>query len=419
VVLIGLVSVACRAERLPLPTDKPAGKADTQVTPSTSTASSDQLVDTSTPSPEPLPERLLTICLGREPRSLFVFEATSLVAQNVLAAVYDGPFDLHQFVAQPVILERMPSLENGEAILQPAQVERGAAIVDAYGNLARLEAGVMYRPSGCVEANCAQAYIGDQAALLDQLVLRFRLKAGLLWSDGMSLTAGDSVYAFEIAQALYPAVFPDLVDRTQTYQAIDDLTAEWVGLPGYQDGLYHPKFFIPLPRHAWEEIPPVELRTAEVSARKPLGWGPYVIDEWVAGDQISLHKNPLYFRSDENLPRFDRLVFRFTGTEEEALAALLDGKCDLVDQSVGLDEGTQQVQELQQAGRLLVISQTATAWELIAFGITSSQEETPNLAGQKEVRQAIAGCIDRQAIAEIYGSPSLVADAYPTHAPAL
>jgi peptide/nickel transport system substrate-binding protein len=57
----------------------------------------------------PLP-RQLSICLGKEPKSLFLYEAVSSAAKSVLAAIYDGPFDRQDFQIQPVILAKLPSL---------------------------------------------------------------------------------------------------------------------------------------------------------------------------------------------------------------------------------------------------------------------------------------------------------------------
>ena len=83
----------------------------------------------------------------------------------------------------------------------------------------------------------------------------------------------------------------------------------------------------------------LELLEAEESTRKPLGWGPYVIDEWVKGDHIALHKNERYWRADEGLPHFDRLIYRFTGGNPGAgLAALLSGECDILDRVHGLQD---------------------------------------------------------------------------------
>src|SRR5512141_1292373 len=58
---------------------------------------------TPTALPTPIPTRLLRICLGREPVSLFYYDANSTSARDILAAVYDGPIDIRNYVAYPVI----------------------------------------------------------------------------------------------------------------------------------------------------------------------------------------------------------------------------------------------------------------------------------------------------------------------------
>jgi peptide/nickel transport system substrate-binding protein len=362
--------------------------------------------------------RLLTICLGKEPSSLFLYDANSTAALGVLAAVYDGPFDIQQFEPQPVILAKLPSLADGDVILEPVEVQAGDLIVDADGVLKELEVGVMFRPSGCMQASCALSYAGGQPALLDQVRVRFELLPGLTWSDGKPLTASDSAYSFRIARELYPAALPDLVERSESYHVLDELSVEWVGLPGYLDGQYHDKFFTPLPEHAWGALKAEELRSADASSRTPLGWGPYMIDEWTAGDHISLHSNPNYFRAAQGMPHFDNLVYRFVADSEEALQALLVGECDLIDQTAMLDAQSERLLELQAAGSLTAIFQTAAAWELIALGVDPIGEERTSLLASSDVRQALAACIDRQALAEtLLGSQALAADSYvpPSH----
>lgn len=368
---------------------------------------------TETAVPLPPPPRVLTICMGREPSSLFLYEANSLSAQSVLAAVYDGPFEMQNYVPRPVIMEKLPSLADGDVLLQPVEVKPGDLIVNAAGIPVQLAEGVSYRPAGCTETACAETYSGSETVQMDQVSVRFTLLAGLQWSDGTPLSADDSRYSYEVAQALYPAAVPELVVRTADYRVLDERSVEWIGLPGYMDGQIQEKFFSPLPRHAWGSAPLQELATLEASGRMPLGWGPYVIEEWTAGDHITLHKNPLYFRAGDGLPAFDYLVYRFMADGNEALAALLVGECDVVDQTAGLESEVGRLRELQDAGQIQAIFQTGAAWELIQFGINSLDEERPAFFAAKEVRQAVALCIDRQALtAGLGGSPLQAADLY-------
>ena len=127
-----------------------------------------------------------------------------------------------------------------------------------------------------------------------------------------------TLFSYEIAQSMYPQARPDLIVRTVSYQVLDELGVEWRGLPGYRDANSASFFFTPLPRHAWGEIAPAELLTAEISSRAPLGWGPYVIEAWTPGDHISLVRNANYAGMADGLPGFEQLVFRFIPDAQQA-----------------------------------------------------------------------------------------------------
>ena len=344
--------------------------------------------------------RVLTVCLAQEPASLFIYADTTAAARNVRQAIYDGPADLRGFELQPVILESLPDLANGGAQLEATQVVSNTLVATSDGRLANLGEGVSYLPAGCNQPECAQVYPGTGAVNLEQLVVRFRLRSGLRWSDGASLTAADSVFSYEVAKGLYPRVRPDLLDNTQSYQAVDELTVEWRGVPGAKDPMYQTNFFTPLPQHAWGNLAAQDLLTSDASNRAPLGWGAYVIDEWTVGDHISLSPNPNYYRLSEGLPRFERLVYRFVGAGEAALEALLAGECDFVDESGLSGLPRQRLLQLQEEGKLKVIAEPGMDWEHLDFGIASIDPAKTSLFQSKAVRQAVAQCIDRQAMAE-------------------
>ncbi len=404
--LIGLV--ACNqvnTSTVPPPPQTAAATASPAVTP--------ESAPFATPTPTVVPARLLTICLVNEPRSLFLYDAASSSERNVLDAIYDGPFDIKEFTPTPVILEKTPALADGDATLQGVAVKPGDLIVDAAGNLANLQDGVVFKPAGCTLQECDKPYSGTDPVQMDQLTVRFKLLPGLQWSDGTPLTAADSVYSYAVARSLYPAAIPEQVSRTSSYIARDELTVEWTGVPGFVDGQYQTKFFSPLPQHTWASIPVKELSSNEASSKKPIGWGPYVIDEWVPKDHISLHANPLYFRATEGLPHFENLVYRFVADSSEALTAVLAGECDVVDQAAGLEPQVTSLLQLRDEGKISVTFQPASAWELLEFDVSPLSADRPAFFASKEVRQAVALCIDRQALVDsLSGGRMQVADAY-------
>jgi peptide/nickel transport system substrate-binding protein len=143
-----------------------------------------------------------------------------------------------------------------------------------------------------------------------------------------------------------------------------------------------------------------------------------VIDQWVAGDHISLSRNENYFRASEGLPLFDRLVFRFVADGAEALAALQAGECDFVDETVPLVDEQAGIAQLQDEGQLTMAFETGTAWEHADFGILPSDPERPSFFQDVRVRQAIVMCIDRESMVErLFSGRSSLLESYapPAH----
>ena len=312
----------------------------------------------------------------------------------------------------PVLLAKKPTQADGNVTLLPVEVQPGGSIVDASGNLTTLTEGVLYRPSGCSETACAQAYPGDGPVTMDQMVVQFRLLPGIFWSDNAPLTADDLVFSFEVASSLYPLAQPERVIRTASYRSLDAQTVEWQGLPGLIDPSYAANLFSPLPRHAWGSLSKEELLQSDSTTKMPLGWGPYVIEQWVEGDHITFHKNPAYFRASEGLPYFDNLVFRFVEDGQQMLDALLTGECDLADSSAMQEVDLTRLLEAQKTGQLEVYLQPA-AWEMALFGISPYEPGRPDLFGSTEIRQAIARCIDRSKMVEtLWNGQSSVLDTY-------
>jgi len=370
---------------------------------------------TAVPTEVPAP-RTLVICMGQEPDTLYPLGGSMLAMSSVLEAVFDGPVDAKSFSYQPVILEKLPSIADGDAVLAPVTVTAGDEVVDNDGNVAALAAGMMYRPSGCNSADCAVEYT-DGEVQMDQLAVTFKLLPDLKWSDGTALTTKDSVYSFNLQADPDTPTVKYALERTATYEAADDVTITWTGLPGYMDATYYLNFYTPYPEHIWGQYTAAELLTAEASSRAPLGWGPYIIDEWVTGESITLHKNPGYFRAAEGLPVFDKLVYRIVGTDANAdIAALLAGDCDIVDQTAGLDGQSELLISLQNVGEVDATFVTGTTWEHADFNIQPLEGAGFSATGafaDKRLRQSIAMCMDRQSVVDtVMFGQSIVLDTY-------
>lgn len=371
------------SELTPTPTSLPA-------TPTTALPSS---------TPTPAQPKLLSLCTGQEPSSLFIYADTSPGAQAVYQAIYDGPVDTRNYQDVPVIFEKLPSLENGGITFEPVEIKPGDTLIDADGNWQTLAVGVRYYPTGCHKGDCALGYSGTDPISIDSMVIRFTLNQRLTWSDGTPLTASDSVYSYQVARELFPAYRPDLINITASYQALDSITIEWRGVPGFQGGLPDTYYFHPLPAHALNGISAQDLFTSEAASRVPLGWGAYTIQEWVPGDHITLQKNPKYFRASEGLPAFENLVVRFVDSSRSGIDALLAGECDLIDETVHVEEQAEEITKLVKDEKAVLFTSPETGWELLMFGIQPYDAARPAPFSDSTVRQAAAYCIDRQALA--------------------
>lgn len=356
-----------------------------------------------TPTAEP--PRTLTVCLGAEPNTLYPLGSPNSAARSVLAAINDGPIDTLSYDYQPVILQKLPSLADGDAQLVPTDVRAGDSVVDADGNVVMLAAGMRVRPSTCRADDCIVTYDGVSTLKMDQMIVTFHMRSDVTWSDGTPLTADDSVYAYQLDAETADVGSRYLLDRTQVYEAADPATTQWWGLPGFLDASFETNFWAPAPKHAWGTYKAAELPQIDIASRSPMGWGPYQIVEWAAGDHISLTRNPNYFRAAEGYPKVDQVLFRFVSDPNAAIGELTAGHCDILDPSIRLDGQIALLSQLQQSGvaRSSIAPGMAIEWLGVGIvpgtyddGISLARNDRPDILADARTRQALALCADRQ-----------------------
>jgi peptide/nickel transport system substrate-binding protein len=404
----------------------PVGNTPTSLPTSQSTGAPE--IPLATPTPL-APPRTLTVCLGAEPNTLYPLGNPNDAAQSVLAAIDDGPVDIVSYQYQPVALTKIPSIAGGDAQIVPVSVAPGSKIVDAFGTLTALAAGIRVRPSSCRSDDCIITYDGISPIKMDQLQVAFHMRSDLTWSDGTPLTADDSVYAYQLAaDPATPGADRVLLDRTQTYEAADTYSTQWWGIPGYLDSSFQRNFLAPAPKHLWGKFKAAQLLTTDVAARAPAGWGPYKVKEWIAGDHIALDKNPYYFRAQQGYPKFDQLIFRFINDPNAAIGELAAGHCDILDPSIRLDSQVALLLQMQQAGavKASVVPGMAIEWLGLGIapatyddGIQLSKNDRPDILADPRTRQGIAMCLDRQKVVNtvLFGQSSVPSSFVPPNHP--
>lgn len=341
------------------------------------------------------PAKTLTVCAGSEPQSLFVYRSSTRSGWSVLEAVYDGPFDWMDGVETPVIFESV------DWAVEDIPLTEGMTVMNGQGQ---------------PELFKAESSVGA-GTTAPQVQIMFKLKANLRWSDGEPLTAQDSVFSYKISASpeLATADIPRIL--TESYEAVDDTTVRWKGIPGYQPVKAADVFWIPLPEHQMETIAIADLKENDSVNRTPLGWGAYQISSWQEDGQIILTRNPYYFGLEEGIePYFDKVVYRFFGKPgDNNLAALRDGSCDVIDLSVDLQPDTEAVLEDVRDGKLAVYIRPSLAWEQLSLNLDSLDPEILPMFADQRTRQGMLACLDRETLIRevLYGQSEPVNGFYP------
>ncbi|MCB8978097.1 MAG: peptide ABC transporter substrate-binding protein [Ardenticatenaceae bacterium] len=349
------------------------------------------------PDAQPAGPKDLIVCMAQEPDSLYWYGTSMLAAQAVQHAIYENLITTLSYDYQAQGLEKLPSLNDGDAVLESVEVNAGDTVVNAGGEVVVVEDGTML-----VTSDGETVEFAGEAVMMDRLVVDFTLKART-WSDGEPVKASDSIYSFNLLSDPDTPASKFTVERTASYEATGDLSTRWTGIPGYKDSTFFTNFWQPLPEHVWGSFSAAELLEAEESSRMPVGDGPFVVQEWIAGDSIRLTPNEFYYQ--EGLPYLNSVTYKFIPDTNQLIAQLLSGACDIGTQD-GMDAGQAPfLIEAENNGLLTPYFQTGTVYEHIDFGVNSYGDYgdgvgRPDWFEDVRVRQAMTMCTDRQSMVD-------------------
>ena len=161
---------------------------------------------------------------------------------------------------------------------------------------------------------------GDLAE--DLTSVTFRLKEGVLWSDGEPLTANDIAFtidwALDEANAVTSYSFYETIDSTEV---VDDLTITITFKapnPTWADAYTGMGAGLVLPKHILEGADQTVL---DQFRSNPIGTGPYVVESFSANDQVIYVANANY--RDATKPYFERVLLKGGGDAQAAARATI------------------------------------------------------------------------------------------------
>ncbi|NWJ95551.1 MAG: peptide ABC transporter substrate-binding protein [Chloroflexi bacterium] len=215
----------------------------------------------------------------------------------------------------------------------------------------------------------------------------FHIRTTARWHDGQPVTSRDLLFTLDLIRsdefpgpAELKAAWKNIeVDRLGDYRVRFRLKEVWTPFLNYTT-------FGLLPEHLLKDkITAKDLGRADFNL-DPIGSGPYrLAPSGIANDGVTLLANPLYYGQK---PYLDKVWFRYFPSSKAALTALrtnqIDGISYVPPDELKLLEGDKNSQQY---------SAPLAPNTFLFFNLQKTE-----LFGQKEVRQAIAYSIDKQAL---------------------
>jgi peptide/nickel transport system substrate-binding protein len=181
----------------------------------------------------------------------------------------------------------------------------------------------------------------------------FFLKRGVRFHNGRELKAADVKFVFE--RAMNPETkhpYPGY------YAAIGDIIVKDDSTITFALKTLNANFLLNLARQGSVIYPREAVETLKSA---PVGTGPFRFGEWVRGDRITLTRNRDYHVKD--LPRLERVTFRFIADPNAAMAAVKAGDVDA--SLFGL--GPEHITDLRKDPRFSVIEGNTTNDVILAM----------------------------------------------------
>lgn len=239
----------------------------------------------------------------------------------------------------------------------------------------------------------------------DRKLLTFKLRPGMIWSDGQPITADDVAFTFEAQRA--PEIgwhMAESKSRIDRVEVVDPLTVRFHFKEVYSTQLIDANEGVILPKHLWAQVPFSEWRARSTFFDQNIVYsGPFKVESWKPQERIVLVRNDKYF--EPGVPKVDRVVVEVVPDEATQLSLLRSGKVDAIENVL-----PQNVAELKNHPQIDLLTHIPRTYFNIIWNTSRP------LLSEKEVRQALTLAIDRQAIVDgiHFGYAKIASSPYPS-----
>ncbi len=286
------------------------------------------------------------------------------------------------------------SVQEPTAILPPLVVQSvGRDIGDlVWERLADLEPGGAPMDEAAFRPRLASRW--ERA---DSLTIRFHLRPGAAWHDGVPVTGGDVAFSFAAYQDTVLAASGGSALAGVSVTAVDDSTVDLRFARGYPEQLYDAAWHVRvIPRHLWEGIPRPEW-PADTALARLAGSGPFRVARWDRGDALVLERPGGGHPADA----VTRIVWRFAADPDAALNLVLSGEADVMEAVAGRGR----VEQAEADTALRLERYPSAVYGFLAFNLHGPDGGPHPVLADRRVRLALAHAVDRRTAAQaVFGA---------------
>ena len=217
----------------------------------------------------------------------------------------------------------------------------------------------------------------------DGRTVTFTLRQGVTFHNGEALTADDVVFSWETYRQDV-VTYASNWSIASSVEKIDDFT---VAVSTEEPNA----LLLPYISTAWSIIPMDYYNEVGAAgfAENPVGTGPFMLEEWIKGDSITVVANPNYWR--EGYPKLERVIFKFMPESATRIAAVQTGEIDISPRLT-----TEDAQGLLGAADVQIIRYPVNRVYYLAFNNITTGLDTPIM--EPAVRRALQYAVNVDAI---------------------
>ncbi len=319
-------------------------------------------------------------CTGLHRRLLALLLALSLLAGIAQAESFDDVLMAAQGEPMPAEDDlnwmQLPAGINTDADLRLAYVALPGAQVNPFlcteRDLVSLNQ-MVFEPLVELDENCKPTPMLADSWSNEGETWTFKLREGVVFHNGASLTAADVVLTYQAFLSAGEAnPYYQRIQLIEDMQATDEFTITVQSeVPGYVT-LYAMTF--PIVQHA------------TLSETMPRGTGPYWYTEYVSGAGVRLEANPLWWKKDTQIHSIAAICYAESG---DALEALSTHEVDL------LCTQSSNASFSRKMSAYTSMDYITTTYEMIVPNLNET-----SLMSDVRIRQAVMYAIDRAVVAE-------------------